>query len=80
MENTERKKFYSVNLVAFIYSVTRELPEAVKDDEGLIYFIYETSQTIDLLVDVYKRTNVQVDLHKFLSAFRDIRNLMAKLK
>lgn len=80
MEQEITKKFYSVNLVAFIYMITKTMPIAQKDLDGLIYFVYEDSETISLLVNVYKRTRVDVDLHNYLAAFRDIRQLMRTLK
>ena len=74
------KKFYSVNLVAFIYMIIGRLPEVYKDIEGLIYFVYEDSKEISLLINVYKKTHVQVDLHNYLAAFKDVRALMRTLQ
>lgn len=80
MEDKVEKKFYSINLVAFIYMIVKELPKAYKDDTGLIYFVYPDSTTINMLINVYKRTKVQVDLHEYLLAFKQIRSLMANIK
>jgi len=74
------KKIYSLNMVAFLYMVLKKFPRVYKDDEGLTYFVYDDSNEVSLLINVYKNTKVTVDLHEYLVAYREIRVLMKTVR
>ena len=74
------KRIYSINLTAFLYMILKTFPKVYKDDEGLTYFVYEDSNEVALLINMYKNTKVQVELHEYLAAYRDIRVLMKTVR
>ena len=70
------KKLYSINLVAFIYMVSKMEPTLGKDHMGNIYFLYPDTNDITLLINIYRRNRVSVDLKEYLTAYRHIRGLI----
>lgn len=83
MENNNQefvRRIYSVNLATFVYLITKRFPEVYRDNDGLIYFVYESSEEISIILNVYKNTRPQVDLHAYVEAFKDIKILMRTVK
>lgn len=71
------KKLYSLNLVAYIYMITKEEPILGKDPRtGSVYFLYPDNDTTNFLVSTYKNTNPRVGLKDLTDAFRHIRTTM----
>lgn len=73
-------KLFSVNLVAFIYMITKKEPELGFDPTGKTYFIYPATLQNTLIINVYRNNHVSVDLKDYLSAYRHIRSLMRSVK
>jgi len=70
-------KLYSINLVAFLYLMTGELPLLEGDAATKqTYFLVEDTQKNSLLIQIYRNNRVSVDLKGYLAAYRHIRQLM----
>lgn len=73
-------KYYSVNLVAFIYMISKIEPVIEKDHLGQVYFLYESAPNITILTNIYRNNHVSVDLKDYLAAYRTIRGKMRAIK
>lgn len=69
------RKVYSLNKLAYLISAGAEV-ELVLDDNNKCYGIIEQNDITDLLQH-YKNNK---ELHKFLNAYKEIRNKIKELK
>lgn len=77
---TKYAKLYSVNLIAFIFMISKVEPLTQTDEKGEVYFLYEDSAELTLLINIYRSNHVSVDLKEYLTSFRHIRTLMYEAK
>ena len=80
MEKQQMKKIYSLNLAAFIYMITHLEPHLYEDEMGKISFLYPDTSEITLLINIYRKNQISVNLKEFLNAFRTIKKLSNKRK
>ena len=80
---TEYYKIYSLNLAAFILMITKIEPILTHDEEkgkGFVNFLYPVCDEVRLIKQIYKQTNVSVDLHSYLNAYKDIRMMISEYR
>jgi hypothetical protein len=77
---TKYAKLYSVNLVAFIYLVSKIEPITDINDKNEVFFLFPDTPEISLLINVYRSNRVSIDLKDYLGSFRHIRTLMYEAK
>ena len=75
-----KKKIYSTNLAAFIYMVSHIEPITQVDYNGTVYFLYDETPEMTLLINMYKNNHVSVDLKQYINCFRYIRSLMKRTR
>ena len=73
-------KIYSVNVAAYLYLLAKIEPILQLDDKGSVYFLFNDTPEISLMINVYRGNQVSVNLKGFLNAYRVIRSKMYEAK
>ena len=73
-------KIYSINLASFIYLVAKIEPEVLLNESGQAFFIFPDNQTISLIINIYRRNSISVDLKAYLGCYKHIRDLVRTAK
>jgi hypothetical protein len=71
-------RIYSVNLAAFIYMVAKIQPSLDADVQGQVFFLFPDTPEVSLIIGIYRKNHVSVDLKEYLSSYRYIRDLIKK--
>ena len=84
METTkEYYKIYSLNLAAFLMMITGIKPilsDGKGKDSGYVSFLFPVCDEVRLVKQVYKQSNISVDLHSYLNAYKDIRLMISNYR
>jgi len=70
----ESKKIFSINLAAYLITVTDLLPQIIYDNvSGQFYFVFPETQGVNWSIEKYKNGNPTIKLHSFLKAIKQVR-------
>ena len=71
------KKIFSLNLAAYLFMITKEMPQLAKDNRNMVYFLFPDTPTISFLINTYKVGNPMVGLKDLTAAYKQIRQSMS---
>lgn len=72
------KKLYSLNLIAYVYMVSKIEPILQKDSQGTIYFLFPDTESLTFIINTYRVGNPIVGLRDFTNTYRYLRKLMGE--
>ena len=68
------KRIYSLNLIAYLRSEGFTEVGTGKDEEhGKVFYSFEETPAVTQAIKEYKNPQVQVNLHAFVSNFKDLK-------
>ena len=72
----DNKRIYSLNLITYINLVTDLMPQIKTEDGVTFYAIFPFCNGVSVAIDQYRNSKVAVDLHEFISRYKQIRRLI----
>ena len=77
METKQYYRVYSINMAAFILMTTSIEPILQRDEKTkFTNFLFPVGDELRLVIYMYKKGNVSVDLHTYLGCYKEIRRLI----
>ena len=73
------KRIYSLNLIVYVILKTQIEP-AFYMEENVVYAVFPECRGVAYAIRDFKKEECEVELHKFLNIYRDIRDKIADMR